>query len=67
MKDLLVEKLKPEAAYFAEEWGNRTMIFVLELPSVDMMPVISEPNECEGRISSSYGIVRSQERLAKIT
>ena len=39
----LINKLKPEAAYFSEEWGNRTMIFVLDLPSVDMMPMISEP------------------------
>ncbi len=39
----LLDKLKPEAAYFTEEWGNRTMVLVVDLPSVDMMSKIAEP------------------------
>ncbi len=40
----VLNKLKPEAAYFTEEWGNRTMVLVVDLPSVDMMPVIASSN-----------------------
>jgi len=32
-----------EAAYFTEVNGNRTMVFVLDLPSQDMIPAIAEP------------------------
>ncbi len=38
-----VNKVKPEAAYFYEEGGDRTFLFVIDLPSVDMMPVVGEP------------------------
>lgn len=32
-----------EASYFIEMDGNRTFIFVLDLPNTDMIPAIAEP------------------------
>ena len=37
------KKFNCEAAYFTEVNGNRTMIFILDLPSSDMIPAIIEP------------------------
>jgi len=36
-------KVKPEAVYFTEEGGDRTVLFVVEMASADMMPAIAEP------------------------
>ncbi|MFZ1876107.1 MAG: hypothetical protein WAU25_03640 [Nitrososphaeraceae archaeon] len=38
-----IQKFNCEAAYFTEVNGNRTMVFVLDLPSSDMIPEIAEP------------------------
>lgn len=38
-----VKKFNCEASYFAEVNGNRTLVFVLDLPSSDMIPAIAEP------------------------
>jgi hypothetical protein len=38
-----IKKFSCEAAYFTEINGNRTMVFVLDLPSTDMIPAIAEP------------------------
>jgi hypothetical protein len=38
-----MEKNKAEAAYFTELNGDRTGIFILDMPSADMMPAIAEP------------------------
>jgi len=38
-----LQKFNCEAAYFTEVNGNRTMVFVLDLPSQDMIPAIAEP------------------------
>jgi hypothetical protein len=38
-----MEKNKVEAAYFTAVNGNRNAIFILDMPSADMMPVIAEP------------------------
>ena len=37
------KKFNCEAAYFIEVNGNRTMVFVLDLASPDMIPAIAEP------------------------
>jgi hypothetical protein len=37
------KKFNCEAAYFTEVNGNRTMVFVLDLPSSDMIHTIAEP------------------------
>lgn len=38
-----IQKFNCEASYFTEVNGNRTMVFVLDLPSPDMIPAIAEP------------------------
>jgi hypothetical protein len=38
-----MENNKAEAAYFTVVNGNRNAIFILDMPSADMMPVIAEP------------------------
>jgi len=45
MKNLedYIHKFKCEAAYFFPLNGNRTMAFVLDLPSQDMLPAVAEP------------------------
>jgi|SRR5215475_9522993 len=37
------KKFNCEASYFTEVNGNRTMIFVLDLPSPDLIPSVAEP------------------------
>ena len=37
------KKYNCEAAYFTEVNGNRTFVFVLDLPGPDMIPAILEP------------------------
>ena len=38
-----MENSKAEAAYFTELNGDRTCLFFIDIQSVDMIPVISEP------------------------
>jgi hypothetical protein len=38
-----IKKFSCETSYFLEMNGNRTMVFVLDLPSSDMIPAIAEP------------------------
>lgn len=38
-----IKKFSCEAAYFTEINGNRTMVFVLDLPGPDVIPAIAEP------------------------
>jgi hypothetical protein len=38
-----MENNKAEAAYFTELNGDRTGIFIIDMPSADMIPVIAEP------------------------
>ena len=37
------KKVKAQAAYFYEDGGERTMAFIVDLPSVDMIPMVAEP------------------------
>lgn len=37
-----IKESKAEAAYFMELNGERTAVFVLDMPSVNMMPVVAE-------------------------
>ncbi len=36
-------KVKPEVVYFYEEGGERTVLFVADVASADMIPVLAEP------------------------
>ena len=38
-----VEKAKPEATYFFAEKGNRTALFVFDLPEPSAIPSMAEP------------------------
>lgn len=38
-----MEQWKPEAAYFLAEGGERTALFVLDLPDPSDIPVLAEP------------------------
>ena len=38
-----IKKFNCEVSYFTEVNGNRTFVFVLDLPSPDMIPAIAEP------------------------
>jgi hypothetical protein len=38
-----MENNKAEAVYFTAVNGNRNVIFILDMPSTDMMPAIAEP------------------------
>ncbi|WP_458746671.1 hypothetical protein [Candidatus Nitrosocosmicus sp. T] len=38
-----IKKFNYEISYFTEIGGNRTMIFVLDLPSTGIVPTIIEP------------------------
>ncbi len=38
-----INKVKPEASYFFEADGNRVAAFVVNMDSVDMIPIIAEP------------------------
>ncbi|MFJ9904345.1 hypothetical protein ACIRVK_15860 [Streptomyces sp. NPDC101152] len=38
-----MEQIKPEAAYFTAEDGQRTAYLIFDMEDVSLMPVISEP------------------------
>ncbi len=39
----ILEELKPEAAYFYEENGKRTGLFITDIKDASQMPAIAEP------------------------
>jgi len=38
-----IKDTRAEAAYFMEINGDRTAVFIIDMPSTDMIPVIAEP------------------------
>jgi len=38
-----ITRVKPEAVYMVEDGGDRGMIFVVDIPSADMLPIVTEP------------------------
>ena len=38
-----IGKTKAEASYFFEADGKRTMVFIVNIPSADMIPAVAEP------------------------
>ncbi len=38
-----IRKTKAEASYFFEAGGERTLVFIIDIPSADMIPSIAEP------------------------
>lgn len=45
MKDMesYMQKIKPEAAYFFEAGGDRTMVFIVNMDRADQMATFAEP------------------------
>ncbi len=39
----IVETIKPEAAYFYEDQGQRTGLLIIDLPDVSAIPSVAEP------------------------
>ena len=39
----VMDELKPEAAYFTEEGGKRTAIFIVNISEPSQMPSVAEP------------------------
>lgn len=39
----ILEAIKPEAAYFTEQGGQRTAVLVVDLPDASKIPALAEP------------------------
>lgn len=60
-----VEQIKPEAAYFTAEDGNRTAYLVFDMQDSSQMPVISEPFFQNLGADISYAPVMNMEDVQK--
>ena len=61
----LMERLKPEAAYFAPQDGVRTAFIFFDLEDPSQIPVISEPLFEKTKAKVSFTPVMNGEDLAK--
>ncbi|MFE5893299.1 hypothetical protein [Streptomyces sp. NPDC056468] len=61
----LMEKIKPEAAYFTTENGLRTMFLFFDLKEPSQMPVIAEPLFFELGAKVDYTPVMNGEDVQK--
>ncbi len=60
-----INKVKPEASYFFEADGNRVSVFVVNMDSVDMIPIIAEPLFQEMGANVEFHPVMSLDDLKK--
>jgi hypothetical protein len=60
-----INKVKPEASYFFEADGNRVCAFVVDIVSVDMIPIIAEPLFQEMGANVEFHPVMSLDDLKK--
>jgi hypothetical protein len=60
-----MNKVKPEASYFFEADGNRVCAFVVNMDSVDMIPIIAEPLFQEMSANVEFHPVMSFDDLKK--
>jgi len=60
----IVEALKPEAAYFTEDGGQRAAIFVVDLPTPSDIPRLVEPFFLKFNANCHLKVVMSGEDLA---
>src|SRR3954471_21534761 len=65
VQQALFERIKPEAAYFAAENGNRTGYFFFDLADTAQIPVIAEPLFQQLGASVSFIPVMNPDELAK--
>lgn len=61
----IMDHLKPEAAYFTEQHGLRTGIFVVDLAEASMIPSLCEPFFLHFDADCELRVVMSPEDLAK--
>ncbi|MGF0171221.1 hypothetical protein ACQF36_12100 [Streptomyces sp. Marseille-Q5077] len=61
----LMEKIKPEAAYFTTEQGMRTMFLFFDLEDPSQMPVIADPLFFELGAKVDYTPVMNAEDVQK--
>ena len=59
------KKIRAEAAYFYEDKGERTMAFIIDLPSADRMIDVGEPMFQEFNARVEYHPVMTLEDLKK--
>ena len=60
-----INKVKPEASYFFEAGGNRVSVFVVNMDSADMIPIIAEPLSQEMDANVEFHPVMSLDDLKK--
>jgi hypothetical protein len=60
-----VEQIKPEAAYFTADEGDRTAFLVFDLKDVSQMPAISEPFFLNLGAKITYSTLRNLEDVEK--
>ena len=61
----ILDELKPEAAYFTELGGRRTVVLIVHMESTSHIPVIAEPWFLTFNADCEFRVVMTPEDLAK--
>jgi hypothetical protein len=61
----IMNNLEPEAAYFGIKYGQRTMFFIFDIPSVDKLPLSFEPFWADLEANVSITPVMTKSELEK--
>jgi hypothetical protein len=61
----ILESIKPEAAYFTEQDGKRSALFVVEVQNSSDIPAFAEPFFLNFNASCKFRIVMSPQDLQK--
>ncbi len=61
----ILDEVKPEAVYFAERNGHRTIIMIVELENPSMIPALAEPWFLTFNAKVEFNVVMSPEDLEK--
>jgi hypothetical protein len=64
MKEIL-EALKPEAVYFTEFYGQRSVLLIVDVASPSQIPALSEPFFLAFNADVEFHIVMTPDDLAK--
>lgn len=63
--DKILEQIKPEAVYFTEMDGKRTVIVIIELENPSMVPAMAEPWFLTFNAEVEFHVVMSHQDLQK--